>query len=371
MAWSRRAGRRAACLGGSLLAVMASGCATQLQPMGPVLAAPVVTDQAFVTPDGVALHLRRWLPDDPPRAVIVALHGMNDYSTAFDGPGRHWATVGLATYAYDQRGFGASPRGGVWAGADTMVADLSAAVDAIRREHPAIPLVVLGESMGGAIVAHALETGIQSGDNRAAASGALPFSARIDGAVLSAPALWGPAAMPWPARVALWLARRTVPAWIVTPPRGLRIVPSDNIDMLRSLGRDPLVRKQTRMDTLGGLTDLMAAADAGIGSWPRDLPMLVLYGQHEQVLPAEAVRRALASIEAHHADSALRVMVYDTGYHMLLRDSCARRVLDDVAAWVLAPREPLPGKAESLRWAPASGPAPRCAVNADGMAAPI
>jgi alpha-beta hydrolase superfamily lysophospholipase len=104
--------------------------------------------------------------------------------------------------------------------------------------------------------------------------------------------------------------------------------------MLRDLGRDSLVRKDARVDTLGGLTDLMAAAEAGIGAWPRDLPMLVLYGQHEQVLPAPAVRQALASIKAHHANSAMHVRVYDTGYHLLLRDIGAQRVLDDVAAWV-------------------------------------
>ncbi len=214
---------------------------------------------------------------------------------------------------------------------ETLVADLSAAVDVLRQIYPAVPLVVLGESMGGAVLAHALASALP-----AVVEGAQgrPLVDRIDGAVLSAAALWGPAVLPWPARLGLWLARCTVPGWRVRPPRALRIVPSDNIEMLRDLGRDSLVRKDARVDTLGGLTDLMAAAEAGIGAWPRDLPMLVLYGQHEQVLPAPAVRQALASIKAHHANSAMHVRVYDTGYHLLLRDIGAQRVLDDVAAWV-------------------------------------
>src|SRR5262249_47536372 len=43
------------------------------------------------------------------RAVILALHGFNDYSHAFAMPGPLWAEQGIATYAYDQRGFGGTP----------------------------------------------------------------------------------------------------------------------------------------------------------------------------------------------------------------------------------------------------------------------
>ena len=52
----------------------------------------------------------------PVRAVILALHGFNDYSNAFEGPGEVWAGHGIATYAYDQRGFGAAPERGLWPG---------------------------------------------------------------------------------------------------------------------------------------------------------------------------------------------------------------------------------------------------------------
>ena len=41
-----------------------------------------------------------------PKAVIIALHGMSDYSNAFDMPGKVWAKRGITTLAIDQRGFG-------------------------------------------------------------------------------------------------------------------------------------------------------------------------------------------------------------------------------------------------------------------------
>ena len=71
--------------------------------------------------DGAELPLRSWLPQaGPPDAVLVALHGFNDYSNFFDGPGRWLAGRGIASYAYDQRGFGGAPHRGLWAGTEAL-----------------------------------------------------------------------------------------------------------------------------------------------------------------------------------------------------------------------------------------------------------
>jgi alpha-beta hydrolase superfamily lysophospholipase len=59
-----------------------------------------------------------------PWAVIVALHGMNDYAEAFVLPAPYWAAHGITTYAYDQRGFGRTPSRGVWGGVGLMTEDL-------------------------------------------------------------------------------------------------------------------------------------------------------------------------------------------------------------------------------------------------------
>src|SRR5207245_7703059 len=75
---------------------------------------PHFTETGFVAADGAVLPLRKWLPPrdrggGEARAVILALHGFNDYSNAFDGPGEIWSKEGIATYAYDQRRFGGAP----------------------------------------------------------------------------------------------------------------------------------------------------------------------------------------------------------------------------------------------------------------------
>jgi acylglycerol lipase len=109
--------------------LLSAGCAptidedARLAGIGTVRAArapnpiPRFTAESFVAADGQVLPLRRWLPPGgngagQVKAVILALHGFNDYNNAFEGPGEAWAKRGIATYAYDQRGFGAAPERG-------------------------------------------------------------------------------------------------------------------------------------------------------------------------------------------------------------------------------------------------------------------
>src|ERR1041385_7815015 len=100
-----------------------ASCAPNVAPRGIEYTTPTIEQDAFLTRDGLRLGLAHWDAEHP-RAVIVALHGMNDYSHAFALLGPYWATQGISTYAYDQRGFGRSPNTGIWPSAKVMRQDL-------------------------------------------------------------------------------------------------------------------------------------------------------------------------------------------------------------------------------------------------------
>jgi alpha-beta hydrolase superfamily lysophospholipase len=76
-------------------------------PQAPqAVTAPALDGERLRTVDGAELPVAVWRASEP-RAVILALHGMNDYSHAFAMPGAAWAKhAGITTYAIDQRGFG-------------------------------------------------------------------------------------------------------------------------------------------------------------------------------------------------------------------------------------------------------------------------
>jgi alpha-beta hydrolase superfamily lysophospholipase len=295
---------------------------------------PRFTATSFITADGQTLPLRKWLPPSDTahsvKAVILALHGFNDYSNAFDGAGEAWAQQGIATYAYDQRGFGAAPERGFWPGRGALAADAATAALILRGLHRGVPLYLVGDSMGGALAVVALtgESGTPVPD--------------VDGVILTAPAVWGRPTMGVVPRLALWVGVRLAPG-LTLSGRGLEIKPSDNIAMLRALARDPLVIHQTRIDTIYGLVDLMDAALASGAAL--DAPLLLMYGAKDEIIPKEPIERFVGSLPAAPARRR-RLAWYTDGYHMLLRDLEASAVIADVASWVLAPAAPLPSGAD-------------------------
>jgi alpha-beta hydrolase superfamily lysophospholipase len=312
-----------------LLLLALGACAPQLQPPSTNSAAPQLLADRMVMDDGAALPLRQWRPAGEPKAVILALHGFNDYSFSFDAPAKAWAEAGIATFAYDQRGFGATAYRGLWAGEDRMMDDLRVAAGLLRARYPTTPLYLLGESMGGSVV-------------MAAAASTDPPPA--DGLILAAPAIWGRETQGPVQSGFLWLAAHTVPFAELTG-EGMHVHPSDNIAMLRALGRDPLVIKATRVDAIYGLVNLM---DRAYDAAPRLRGRaLVLYGSREDILPGSAVVAMLHRLPTD-AGRRPRIALYAKGYHMLLRDLEATTVRTDIAAWIADPAAPLPSGGDAL-----------------------
>jgi alpha-beta hydrolase superfamily lysophospholipase len=306
-----------------LLMTAATACAPRVQTFGPPAGTARLDAHVFVSADGRRLPYEVWEPEAEPKAAIVALHGFNDYRTAFAGAAQWWAERGVVTYAYDQRGFGEAPERGIWAGSAALASDARAFVKLAQARHPGLPVYLLGDSMGGAVALLAL-AGEDAPD--------------VAGGILVAPAVWGGRAMNPAFRFGIWFAAHTTP-WNYATGQGLRRMPSDNIEMLRRLGRDPLVIKQTRIDAVYGLTQLMGEA---LEASPEiKAPLLVLYGQRDEIVPSEPVAELVSALDAPH-----RVAFYSEGYHMLLRDLQRETVWRDVASWIADPAAPLPSGEE-------------------------
>jgi alpha-beta hydrolase superfamily lysophospholipase len=305
------------------LVIMLSACATpHVHTPASRHAQPSLNGDHAVMEDGYQLPLSLWPAETPSRAVVLAVHGMNDYSNSFDSTGTYLAKRGITLVAYDQRGFGATDGQGLWHGSGRLVDDIRIMSRLLRKRFPGQPLYLLGESMGGAVVLASLN----------------PRPPDIDGIILIAPAVWSRSSMPYYQRALLWLAAHTVPGKELTG-EGLDIKPSDNIEMLRALGRDPLVIKGTRVDVLYGVTNLMDRAQLASSDLSGDT--LILYGQHDDIIPKQPTCDWLQSLPAD-ALPHTRTVIYKNGYHMLTRDLQADTVLQDIAGWLLAEDKELP-----------------------------
>lgn len=285
---------------------------------------PRLTETAFISFDGSELPLKTWLPAIPPGAVMIALHGYNDYACFIRDAAAWFTERGIGVYAYDQRGFGGAPQRGKWAGHAAMCRDLGTIITLVQRRHPDIPLYLLGDSMGGAVIMVADEP-----------ENPLP----ADGVILVAPAVWSRSTMPFYQRWALWLGARLMP-WQRVSGKGLHITPSDNKEMLKALGRDPLVIKESRIDAVYGLVNLMDAAYEAAARF--DSRALVLYGAKDEIIPPAPMADVFARRLHGHFANPQRLLVYANGYHMLLRDLQAEVVWQDILCWLASPQEIFP-----------------------------
>jgi alpha-beta hydrolase superfamily lysophospholipase len=262
---------------------------------------------------GIRLYCRRARPDGPAHAVLVALHGLGDHSGLYPMLPEALLPRRIEIFAPDLRGNGRSPgqRGHVERWGD-LREDLFRLVARVRREGPAVPLFLLGNSLGGLV----------------ALDYALHHPEGLAGVVAVAPPL-GPLGVPAPL---LALGRFLSRIW----PR----VSLDTGMDLSGLARDPEVAARVLQDPLfhrkgtarlsTEVTAAIARVQEGAGRFP--LPVLVLHGGADRMVPPHGSRRFVAG--AGQPDK--RLIEYPEGYHALLADAGGARVLEDIAGWVEA-----------------------------------
>ena len=112
------------------------------------------TTFTFAGTDGTEISAYRWAGDGAPTAIVQIAHGMGEHAARYRRLAEALTDAGYVVYANDHRGHGrtaGTPEhhgdlgAGGWPG---LVDDLGVLTDLARGEHPGIPLVLVGHSMG-------------------------------------------------------------------------------------------------------------------------------------------------------------------------------------------------------------------------------
>ena len=264
--------------------------------------------------DGASLHLRRWIPPAgrSVRAPVALVHGFGEHVGRHDLLARDLAARGHEVVACDQRGHGRSPGPRVLLeDLETALDDLDALVRAARGDGGAAgPPVLFGHSMGGAF----------------AAAYAATRPGRVRALVLSGPAVHLPLlprARTAPARLLAHVAPRT-PVARISPARLSR-----DPEEVQAFVRDPLCWH-------GRVPVATASTMHGAGALALDearalsIPLLVVHGERDTVVPVVASRILVASV----ASGDRELVETEHGAHEPLHDLCRDEVLRLVGDWV-------------------------------------
>ncbi len=297
------------------------------------------------TRDGAEVVVHRHEPDGAVRGVVNLAHGMAEHARRYDHLAEALTAVGLAVYAEDHRGHGetagteealghlADRRG--WA---LTLDDLHRVTLRARADHPDVPVVLLGHSMGSFLAQQYLFTFpgevdavVLSGSNgpvgpmaeagavvaraERARLGSRGRSETLNRLVFGA---YGKAFAP--ARTDFdWLSKdeAAVDAYIADPRCGFVCTSQFYLDLfsgLRVIGQVERVRAGARLDT----------------------PVYAFSGSEDPVGGAAGV----AALLEHYRAAGLTAVdhrIYPGGRHEMLNETNRDEVIADLLAW-LEPR---------------------------------
>lgn len=251
------------------------------------------------------IHYGRWTPPAP-RALVVFFHGLGEHIGSYRPFAAALNAAGIAVWAGDHAGHGRSDGERVLiSSVDLLVDDAATLVDLARAQHPTLPLVLAGHSLGALV------------------SALLVAERKV------------------PAQALVLAGSSLLPAgesWVLTvlsdgiDPRDLR---RDPIEMTRDeayarqIRDDPLTwQGGLRWETLTALGEAAARIPAALDTLT--LPVLFVHGAEDDMAPVAGVRQAADLLPDAH------LAIFTDDRHNILneidRDDVYRAVVDFIDA---------------------------------------
>ncbi|MBU2664762.1 lysophospholipase [Actinoplanes bogorensis] len=253
------------------------------------------------TYDGLAAKV--WEGEEEPARIVLIAHGYGEHIGRYEHLAARLVADGAAVYAVDHVGHGRSKGERVLiTDFEDVVGDLHGLDDIARHEHPGLPVVLLGHSMGGLIAARYAQ---RYGDSLAAL-------------VLSSPV------------VGRWDA--------VTQLLALDEIPDVPLD-ITTLSRDTRVGEKYAADPIvwhGPFKrPTLAALDRGIDAVAQgpslgSLPLMWIHGEADPLVPIEGSR---SGVEHLRGPDYLE-LTWPEARHELFNELNADAVMNEVVAFI-------------------------------------
>jgi alpha-beta hydrolase superfamily lysophospholipase len=253
------------------------------------------------------------LPTTRPLGTVLVVHGLGEHAGRYGELAAHLHQWGFAVRAYDQQGHGqsAGARGDLLR-PGSLQADLCRVIDD-TRQHPVLgeaPLILLGHSMGGLVVARTLAEQWRP----------------VDAAVLSSPAF---GAFPNLAqKMLLATLPRVLPHLRVDNGLKTEFIARDP-DAVKAYQADPLVHRRIAAGLAAWILNNGAQTVQDAAQW--SVPTLLLYAGQDRLVNAQA------SADFAHAapKSVVQAQCFEGMYHEIFNDLYRAQVFSALQRWLL------------------------------------
>jgi len=192
----------------------------------------------------------------------------------------------------------------------------------LKKQYPEKKLFLLGESMGGAIV-----TSLITHEKD------LP----IDGAVLVAPALWNFSEKNFFKGLFMSLISKSFPNLKIESKGWVEVQASDNLEVLKQLSEDKYFIHRPSLKSLNGIIELMDESykDAKTFFSQPGYDTLVVIPIKDEIVPRKPLIELLEKTKIESYDFSSDFLIFESSYHMVLRDIKGDNVTEEIKKWIL------------------------------------
>ncbi len=302
---------------------------------------PFDVQTSLASPTGAMLNLYTRHASGKARAVIQINHGLAEHAARYARFAGFLSDRGFHSYAHDHRGHGLTtapdaPQGRFAArdGGAKVIADVTAVHDVIAHEHPGLPVIVFGHSMGGLI---ALNFVLANASRiHAAAVWNANFSAGVLGRAAQAMLAWEKFRLgsDMPSRL---LPKLTFQAW--NRQVGERRTAFDWLSRdhaeVNAYVADPLCGWDASVSMWQDLFDFIFAGanDANFSSIRKSLPVNLVGGSSDPSTDGGKAVTTLAGRMTAMCFSNLLSTVYPENRHESLNELNREAIMRDFADW--------------------------------------
>ena len=252
----------------------------------------------------------------------MAIHGYNDYANSFKLPAKYLSKSNIFTFSFDLDGFGKNDNFGFWYPLEVHTKVIKKQLLELKKQYPRKKIFLLGESMGGAII-----TSLMTHEKE------LP----IEGAVLVAPALWNFSEKNFFKSLFMFLISRSFPNLKIDSKGWVEVKASDNQEVLKELSQDKYFIHRPNLKSLYGIIELMDESykDAKKFFSQPSYNTLVVIPIKDEIVPRKPLIELLEETKIKSYDFFSDFIIFESSYHMILRDMKGDNVTEEIKKWIL------------------------------------
>ena len=260
-----------------------------------------------------SIFFQLWQPETETELVLVIIHGIGEHSSRYHHIAEKFTKNKIKVFSIDLPGHGnSSGKRAYIKSYDFFIEIIDSQVKYIKSEHPDIPVIILGHSMGGSLAVYY----------------ALKMQPDVNGFILSSPALHSnPDIKPILLKLSGFVS--TLLPWLPILQLDSQYISHDQ-NIVTNYNSDPLVyHGKLPARTCSEINKSIKFNQSNAEQF--EYPVFIIHGSGDKLTDCQGSQQFYDNISSLDKN----IKIYDGLYHELMNEFEKNEIIDDLLNWVM------------------------------------